>query len=213
MTYQAYQTCALSSSFILRTLNWTFDLPTRHKLTVQQSPSPTNLVVQQKELFILPHGIVYLTTHDWRWLKSYHLPPLKWESICGYRFSFWQHFIFNERMVLYPWPWYRATKQTWLLINQETPDKGKNISSYSTFKRCLLTNYDNYESVSSRNPKNCSNTHVTFSALELKAYPRYIFSGFELPPWHTNTIFVPSIWYIQIHLENELHHALTTTKR
>jgi len=135
MTYQAHQICALSSSFILRTLNWTFDLPTRHKLTVQQRPSPTNIVAQQKEPFILPHGIIYLTTHDWRWLKSYHPQPLQWESICGYRFTFWQHFIFNESVVPYPWPWCRATKQTWLLTNQETPNKGKDISQYSTFKR------------------------------------------------------------------------------
>jgi hypothetical protein len=63
-----------------------------------------------------------------------------------------------------------------------------------------------------RNPKNCSKTQETFSALELQAYPRYIFSGFELPSKHTNTIFVPSILYIHFDLENELHHALTTTK-
>jgi hypothetical protein len=116
-------------------------------------------------------------------------------------------------MVPYPWPWYKATKQTWLLTNQETPDKGKDISSYSTFKRCLLTSYDNHESVSSRNPKNCSNKQETFSALELQAYPRYIFSGFELPSKHSNHIFVHSILYIHFDLENELHHALTTTKR
>jgi hypothetical protein len=59
MTYQAYQTCALSPSFILRTLNWTFDLPTWHKLTVQHSPSPTNIVAQQKDPFTLP------TSHIW----------------------------------------------------------------------------------------------------------------------------------------------------
>ena len=41
----------LSSSFILRTPDWTFDLPTRHKLTIQQSPSPTNLITHQKDPF------------------------------------------------------------------------------------------------------------------------------------------------------------------
>ena len=116
-------------------------------------------------------------------------------------------------MVPYPWPWYRATKQTWLLTNQVTPAKGKDISQHSTFKRCLLTSYDNHESVSSRNPKNYSNTQEIFSALELQAYSRYIFSGFQLPPWHTNTIFVPSILYIHFDLENGLHHTLTTTKK
>jgi hypothetical protein len=69
------------------------------------------------------------------------------------------------------------------------------------------------KSLSSRNPKNCSNTQETFSALELQACSRYIFSGFELPPRHTNTIFVPSILYIHFDLEDALHHALTTTKR
>jgi len=72
MTYQAYQTCALSSSFILRTLNWTFDLPTRHKLTVQQSPSPTNLVVQQKEPFY--YASLYCLSHD-TWLKMIKVLP------------------------------------------------------------------------------------------------------------------------------------------
>ena len=45
------------------------------------------------------------------------------------------------------------------------------------------------KSLSSHNPKNFNNTQETFSALELQACSRYIFSGFELPLQHINTIF------------------------
>jgi len=134
MTYQAYQTCALSSSFILRTLNWTFDLPTRHKLTVQHSPSPTNLVAQQKDLFTLP------SSHTWSKVIEV-LPSIAFNNEN-------QFVVINKylsttlylqwRMVPYPWPCYKDTKQTWLLTNQESLDEGKGISQHNIFKRCLL---------------------------------------------------------------------------
>jgi len=83
--------------------------------------------------------------------------------------------------------------KSWLLTNQDTPDKGKEVSQHNIFKRCLLASYDNHEWVSSRSPKNCCNTQKNFSAFQLKAYPKYIFSGFELPSKHINTILVPSM--------------------